>query len=468
MLPSLIYRRRTSNGGRSRLTATAVVAWTVAIMIVGMHWWIAPASAQTAGDPYATSGISAGYSSGPAIAIQGLPTWSGTTPTWLTGARFPNLGMPDVSNPFGYLPGQGASSTRLWLRAEYLYWVTEGMQTPALVTTSPDATAQGSAAILGLPNTDVLFGGGEINDDGTSGLRIKGGFFLNRSGAFGIEGEAFGLASQDDGFAASTGREIVGRPFYDTTNDRETAQLIDFPGVVDGSLSITSESKLRSFLLAGRASLCPTCGGNCVTCQNTDRVDWIVGYRHVTLEDSLSFSENLTSLDPAAPGEIHLSESFQTENEFNGLQLGVTYQANLRRVWLESLLRVAIGNNTQTARIRGQTSITEFGATETYDGGLLAQRFNSGTFEREQFTMIPEVGLTLGVRLFDWLYATGGYSLIYLPAVIRAGDQIDTDVNPGLLPPEDDPLTGSNRPRFRFIESDYWAHGLNVGLQMQF
>lgn len=440
----------------------------VAIVIAGSPLWIASATAQGGGDPYATSGISTGYSSGPPIAIGGLPNWSGATPTWLTGANFANLSVPNLASPFGYFPGQGASSTRLWLRAEYLYWITEGMQTPALVTTSPDATDQDEAAILGFANTDVLFGGGDINDDGTNGMRIRSGFFLNRSGAFGIEGEYFGLADQDDGFSASTGRDILGRPFYDTTNDRETAQLIDFPGVVDGSLSISSKSKLRSFLLAGRASLCPTCGGNCMTCQNSDRVDWIVGYRHVTLEDGLSFSENLNSLNPAEPGEIQLSESFQTENEFNGLQLGVTYQANLRRVWLESLLRIAIGNNQQTARISGRTSITEFGTTETYEGGLLAQRFNSGKFEREQFTVIPEVGLTLGVRLFDWLYATGGYSLVYLPAVIRAGDQIDTDINPGLFPPEDDPLTGSNRPRFRFIESDYWAHGLSAGLQLQF
>lgn len=430
--------------------------------------WANPTCAQVGGDPYATSGISTGYTSGPPIVFQGLPTWSGVAPTWLTGGRLPNLGGVGAYNPFGYLGGQPNTSNRLWLRAEYLYWLTEGMETPALVTTSPDGTAQANAAILGIGGTSTLFGG-EINDGGTSGLRLKGGFFLNRSAAFGIEGEYFGLASQDDGFSSSTGRSIVGRPFYDTTNDRETAQLTDFPGVVDGSLSISSDTKLRSFLLAGRASLCPTCGGgNCMTCQNTDRVDWVVGYRHITLDDRLSFSENLTSLLPAAPGEIQLSESFATENEFNGLQLGVTYQANLKRVWLESILRVAVGNNKQTARIRGQTSITEPGSSENYEGGLLAQRFNSGTFQREQFTMVPEVGLTLGVRLFDWLYATGGYSVVYLPAVVRAGNQIDTDLNPGLIPPEDDPLTGSNRPRFRFIESDYYAHGLNFGLQMQF
>lgn len=424
--------------------------------------------AQSNADPYATngyaSGLTTGYTGGPPIAIRGLPNWSGLTPTWLTGAQRSSFSAANY-NPLNFFPGINQASERLWLRAEYLHWWTEGMDTPALATTSPDGTDQDDAAALGLPGTTVLFGG-EINDDSTHGMRLKAGFFLTRSAAFGIEGEYFGLAEQDDSFSASTGRSIVGRPFYRTDTDRETAQLIDFPGIVDGNLSIRSSSDLRSYLLAGRASLCPTCGGNCVACRNTDRVDWIVGYRYIELEDSLSFNENLTSLGP--PGDIALSESFSTNNEFNGLQLGVTYQANLKRVWLESLLRVAVGNNSQRVRISGQTAITEFGITETSEGGLLAQRFNSGTFEREEFTMIPELGLTLGFRFTDWLHATAGYSLVYLPAVVRAGDQIDTDVNPELLAPATDPLTAGNRPRFEFVETDYWAQGLNLGVQLQF
>ena len=288
-----------------------------------------PVRAQTSGDPYATggyvSGLTTGFTGGPPIAIQGLPNWSGLAPAWLTGAQRPSFNAASY-NPLNFFPGIDQASDRLWLRAEYLHWWTEGMDTPALATTSPDGTVQEDAAVLGLPGTTVLFGG-EINDDSTHGLRLKGGFFLTRSAAFGVEGEYFGLAEQDDRFSASTGRSIVGRPFYRTDTDQETAQLIDFPGVVDGNLSIRSSSDLRSYLLAGRASLCPTCGGNCVACRNTDRVDWIVGYRYIELEDSLSFNENLTSL--GTPGDIALSESFSTNNEFNGLQLGVTYQATV-------------------------------------------------------------------------------------------------------------------------------------------
>ncbi|WP_404304680.1 BBP7 family outer membrane beta-barrel protein [Neorhodopirellula lusitana] len=452
-----------SIGPSSLKSRTRVSLVTLAFCFLTLLVGSSIASAQTNSDPYATTG----YTSGPPVSISGMPNLFSLTPTWLTSASMPSGSVASNLNPFGYMQNSVPTS-RLWLRGEYLYWYTEGMETPALATTSPDGTAQNEAAILGFDQTTVLFGNGKINDGGTHGLRLKGGLFLTPAATFGIEGEYFGLGTQDDGFSASTGRSIVGRPFYDTTADQETAQLTDFPDVVDGSLAIRSSSKLRSYLLAGRASLCPTCGGNCVTCQNTDRVDWIVGYRHLKLEEGLSFQEDLTSLITAAPGEVSLSESFNTTNEFNGLQLGVAYQANLKRVWLESLLRVAVGRNKQSVRINGSTSITEFGTTENYTGGLLAQTTNIGTYQREEFTMVPEAGVTLGVRLFDWMHATAGYSIVYLPAVVRPGDQIDTDVNPGLLPPEDDPLTGSNRPRFRFVESDYWAQGLNLGLQLQF
>ena len=64
--------------------------------------------------------------------------------------------------------------------------------------------------------------------------------------------------------------------------------------------------------------------------------------------------------------------------------------------------------------------------------------------------------------------ATVGYSFIYWSRVVRPGDQIELDVNPDLLPPELDPVEGALRPRFAFNDTDYWLHGLNVGLECRF
>ncbi|TWU16509.1 BBP7 family outer membrane beta-barrel protein [Allorhodopirellula heiligendammensis] len=433
----------------SRLLQVLVKSITVCLFAT---MWHAGAAAQAPStDPYSTGG----YPAGTTNVFTAPPMWIGSP----SGAGYPSS--------FGSAIG-GPPSDRLWFRGEYLYWRTKGMDTPALATTSPTGTPQDEAGILGFDSTSVLFGGGSINGSATNGLRLKGGFYFTPSAAFGIEGEYFSLADQNDGFSGGSDYDILARPFFDTTNDRETAQLINYPNVFEGDLAITSSTGLRSAMLAGRAALCPTCGGNCVSCRNSDRVDWIVGYRNMRLEDQLVISESAESFVPGALGTIQLSDQFNTKNEFNGLQLGVAYQANMKRVWLESLLRVAVGQNKQSVGIAGSTALTEFGTTTNYPGGLLAQRFNSGTFERNQFTMIPEIGLTLGVRIFDCLHATAGYTVVYLPGVVRAGDQIDTDVNPNLLAPPVDPLTGSHRPQFKFVESDYYAHGLSLGMQLQF
>jgi hypothetical protein len=47
---------------------------------------------------------------------------------------------------------------------------------------------------------------------------------------------------------------------------------------------------------------------------------------------------------------------------------------------------------------------------------------------------------------------------------VRAGDAIDLDVNPDLLPPEE-AFSGAMRPRFEWQDTDFWAQGIRVGLE---
>jgi hypothetical protein len=394
-----------------------------------------------ASDPYATSPFVGG----------------GVSPTgW-----FPNGGMG--------LPMVSSMQDRVWLRGEYLQWWTAGMQTPPLVTTSPAGTPRLQAGVLGAPGTSVLFGDQEINGDSTSGIRIDGGFWFTPQSSWGIEGEIIALQSQGDGFTSTAANnQIVARPVFNILIPAETAQLIDFPGVANGSLSVSTGTEFKSYLINARAALMPTTMLPCDACQRPDRLDWIVGYRRMELDDSVGFSQSIQSLESTVPGTIAVQESFRTSNQFNGLQLGTIYQANFQRVWFESMLRVGIGSNTQTVNIAGNTTITEFGVSETFNGGLLAQRSNIGSYERNQFTMVPEAGVTFGFRLTRCLNATVGYSALYFPNVARAGDQIDRDLNPNLIPEEIVPFSGPLRPGFRFVESDYWAHGLNLGAELRF
>jgi hypothetical protein len=117
--------------------------------------------------------------------------------------------------------------------------------------------------------------------------------------------------------------------------------------------------------------------------------------------------------------------------------------------------------------IDGSTLVeTPGGGAATSLGGLLAQGTNIGNFEEDTFSAMPELGLRVNYEISDRWRATVGYSLIYWSQVARAGEQIDSMLNLSQLPPG--PLTGAPLPAFRFVTNDFWAQGLDVGVELHY
>ncbi len=370
--------------------------------------------------------------------------------------------------------GPCGSAERFWIRGEYLLWWSQGMRTPALVSTSATGTARADAGVLGVAPTTVLFGGNHLDLDPHSGGRIRAGMWLNSCRTVGLEAEYWGLSEETAHFQqTSPGTPILARPFYDAVNGRETAQLVAFPAVLQGTITVDA---ITDFQSAGARLLFNACCNSCDfvdpcdPCQvhpRSRRLDWLVGYRYMQLDDTLAIREDLTSLETANPGSFVVRDRFDTRNQFNGGELGVACNVG-RCCWtIEMLSKVAIGNNRQQVTINGSTDITQAGVTTPFTGGLLAQRTNIGTYERDQLSVIPELGLTLGCQITPRLRATVGYTFIYWSNVVRAGDQIDRDVNPNLLPPEAPIQTTHLRPEFAFRESDVWLQGLNAGVDLR-
>ncbi|WP_143543704.1 BBP7 family outer membrane beta-barrel protein [Rhodopirellula sp. MGV] len=358
--------------------------------------------------------------------------------------------------------------TRLYLRGEYLLWDVSGMDSPVLVTTSPTGTAQSDAGVLGNGSTSVLFGGGELNGGTTGGFLFGGGLWITPQQSASIEAEFFQLSEENDRYRGSSGGDVIlGRPYFDITNGNEDALLISYPNLVGGDVRVDSSSKLRSYLINARIALCSH-GAGCTQCGERDHTDWIIGYRNLRLSDSLQITDSENSLASVPSASYTRSDSFRTKNQFQGLQLGFIHRILLHRAWLESTMRVALGNNEQTLDISGSTTRTQSGATDQFAGGLYAVRSNSGSFQRDEFMMMPELGLRFGYRLTDRLHASIGYSVLYLPNVVRASEQIDRDLNPGLIPVEANPLTGALRPQVLWVQSDYLAHGVHFGAELHF
>jgi len=358
-----------------------------------------------------------------------------------------------------------AKPTRVWAGADYLLWQLRGDSLPPLLTASPPGTPQAQAGVLSAPGTTVLFGGSGVNDDWRSGWQVRGGLWLDCEQKLAVEANFFLLEQVGAGFdVTSNGTPILSRPFFNTELGRQDAQLVAFPGLLAGHVSVAEASSLLGTGAWLRCNLC--CG-----CRHW--VDGVIGYRFLRLRDRLTITENLVSTDPASATTplgttLDVVDRFETTNQFHGVDLGLAGEVRRGALVLEWFTRLAVGGNTGDVAISGASTFTVPGLPPMVQpGGLLALSSNSGRFSKDRVGLVPEVGLRLGYQITPWLRGSAGYNFLYWTDVIRPGTQIDTAVNPNLLPP---PVPGGPaRPAPRVGDTtDLWAHGFSLGLEVRF
>jgi hypothetical protein len=127
---------------------------------------------------------------------------------------------------------------------------------------------------------------------------------------------------------------------------------------------------------------------------------------------------------------------------------------------------VALGTTLTNIEVNGATTITTGGIATALPGGLLALPTNMGNFNKDRFSVVPELSARIGYQFSPQLRAVVGYNFIYWTGVVRPGGVIDTTVNPTQIPPG--ALAGPARPAPRADTSDFWAHGVSVGLAYNF
>ena len=355
---------------------------------------------------------------------------------------------------------------RLWARGDYLLWYTRAGSLPPLVTTSPTGTARDVAGRLGQPTTTILLGNGVgLNSDTRSGARVELGYWLCPCQGLGFEVTYLDLGSQTSEFEADSNNfAILARPFYNLQTDSvgQDAVLVAYPNVAAGSITVTSINKFQTLEGLLRRHLTQECGRT---------IDFLAGYRYAYLQDTLSIDETMTSIQRDSPVPFGTTfstvDQFDTQNRFNGGEVGIVFQQRCRRWSLDLLMKLAVGSTQSQVAINGSTAITppRLGTT-VYPGGILALPTNIGTYDQTKLSLMPELGVTLGYDVTRHMRATVGYSFIYWSNVARPGDQIDTDVNASQFPPGTS--SGAARPNFVFHTTDFWAQGLNVGLEYRF
>jgi hypothetical protein len=366
------------------------------------------------------------------------------------------------------------SSCGLYVRPEFLLWSTQGMRLPPLVTTGDPTVTDPVAGIVSedgsIPsNTTILFGNDEVNSQSRSGGRIVFGLFLDACRKWGAEGEYFALEDERTELQAeSDGTTLLAIPHFDESNNGLPAVFHVSAGGSAGTPGSVLAFAETSFQGAGGRLVhtlpgwercgrscwngCPIPVGGCVA--------MIVGYRFLRLDDAVG----LRAESGADSSALVTVDQFDSRNEFHGVDVGTQIQFR-RGCWsLDLLSKVAIGNTNRRVTIDGVTF--QANQEQTPRGGILAQSTNIGLHESDEFTVVPEVGLSLGYQINPCWKFTCGYTLIYWCNVLRAGDQIDLHLNPELFPPRSaEPEEAGLWPQFPGVASDLWAQGLNLGME---
>jgi hypothetical protein len=368
--------------------------------------------------------------------------------------------------------GNGACGPHgcVWFRGEYLLWWTKNGPVPPLVTTSPAGTPSGSAGVLGLPTTTVLVGNSNLDFDERSGARFTAGFWFDDCQKHGFEASYFFLGRRDDNFTLTSGGvPILTRPFVNALTGTEVSEITAFPGLASGNLQVLTSSRLQG---AEANYLCNLCCNCC--CDRGYRVDLLAGFRYLELDESIAIAESVrvSPSSPVLPGdEVHVFDKFSTHNDFYGGQLGIRGEWWWDRFFVNACAKVAIGDTHEVVVREGSTTIiTPAGGTEVFPSGLLVLATNRGRVSRDEFGVVPEATLNVGYQLTPNLRAFAGYTFLYWSHVARPGDQIDRTLNVNLIPTSTTFGTpgGPARPSPEIKSTDFWAQGINVGLELRF
>jgi hypothetical protein len=367
-----------------------------------------------------------------------------------------------ADEPFRY-PG------RFYTGAEYLLWWTKGHRLPALIATGAPGSLATTAA-LGQPGTQVLFGEDEVDTDVRSGGRFTLGYWLNDRQTVGVEASGLFLGDASSDFNGSA--PILGRPFAnaDVVPFPETSLLVSFPNLFNGRAAAATNNRFWGVEANGRFNV----AGN-----SYFRLDLLAGFRFLDVADELS----VTSVSTPAPQgflqfggqpipnatSLTVSDRFCTCNEYYAGQVGAHFEVIHNRWSWDFRGKLALGAMNQTVNIAGATTLVTSTGTVTVPGGLLAQRSNIGSYSRSELGFVPEVGVNVAYQLTGNLKAFVGYSLIYFRSdIVRSGEQIDRVVSFNQVPALGPGSPAQPRPAFGFVDTDFWAQGVNFGLQLDF
>jgi hypothetical protein len=344
-----------------------------------------------------------------------------------------------------------------------------------LVTTTFDESFD-RLPILGRPGTAIIYGADDVQwDKNFNGVRLFGGFTVNCDYpvTIGLGGFWLQERSQEVHFQSEPdGSRIIGRPFIDASNNNvEATYLVSFPGAFAGGITVANSSELYGMEILIMGNVC---------CSDWFSIDWIGGFRYLSLEEDLRINADSTVLEGGvgffqgealdAGAVLTTRDSFDTKNRFYGGEIGI--RAEIRpgkRCFAYVNAKVALGGTSRELSIDGSSNVVSSTVNGTAPGGLLALPSNIGTHSDTGFSAVPEIGVNVGYDLSSHCRVFAGYSFLFWQDVARAGQQTNRTVSLNQVPTSPSfGLGTTTQPQADLTSSDFWAHGFNVGLGVRF
>jgi len=322
-----------------------------------------------------------------------------------------------------------------WFTAEYLYWATQGITAPPLVTTGPAILGPGAAGFIGQPTTQYLLGGQPGLGGLRSGVRVSMGLFIDDAKDWAVSHEIISLGSRSERLVGgSDGTNVVNLPQIVSVGGVpvETPMYVGFPGLTRGTVTASEQTSFFSGDTHIRRVMQDPSGV---------RLDLLAGYRFLHLGDSVS-----DSFDIVAPGlsgaRLMGEDSIRTRNYFHGGELGFNISGRSRSFTYALQTTLALG-----------VTASEFDQSRTrsvFGAGLAIPAPIASHGQTDYFAVVPQVGFKLGWQPWQHVRFTAGYDFLYWSRVRRAQEM-------DLL----SPTLGDGK-------TDFWAQGLSVGAEVRY
>ncbi|MBS0260456.1 MAG: BBP7 family outer membrane beta-barrel protein [Planctomycetes bacterium] len=371
--------------------------------------------------------------------------------------------------------------------AEFLMWWTKDTPCPVPLASTAPASAQTNPADsyppgnLSNPDTVVVLGGGDIPIHMQPGGRFNVGLGLGDEDRYGVEMNFLFLGNTTrEQTVTSNGSQDQ---FLTTPYNAVDSIVFPAPGTPYANFLAGPASFNGSLSNAGAATLTTQMqfyGGELnglwnLTGGNGFAWHLLGGYRLLSVNERLYLETTQLDNNNFTGQFINTLDKFKTQNYFNGGQLGIRGDWRSGNWYIGGTFKLALGSTHEVVTVSGSTT-TNTGAhyvqipVTTVPFGTYAQPTNIGTNSRDQFALLPEFTLRVGMQLAPSIRYFVGYNFLYLSNLVRPGNQIDGTINPlqtagfnGGLPASPN---GGGRPAPLFVSSDFWAQGLTFGAEI--